>query len=228
MDRRTFLKNWSMFVSGMAVFRAFPASGRTPAATDTSTESFHLTVLTAQPDRVIQEVEPFLNRSRLMPGQVNFSEHYLPGRHLSDATWVQNGELIDFRKAKDDLARKIQRLVERLELHQPVDNPALLRFSSPAAPANPTKINIYRGNVLMDQIDVSDEHRTYTVPGRKGQITLSVQGRSVRIIDASCKHKTCVKMGSIHAPGQHLICIPNGLRITIEGEARLGLDGTTY
>jgi hypothetical protein len=50
----------------------------------------------------------------------------------------------------------------------------------------------------------------------------------VKIVSASCKHKTCMKLGAISRPGQSLVCIPNRLRVVIEGGNDFGVDGITF
>ncbi|MDO5717014.1 MAG: NusG domain II-containing protein [Tissierellia bacterium] len=41
----------------------------------------------------------------------------------------------------------------------------------------------------------------------------------VRVLDASCPNKLDVKQGKIHSPGQSIICIPNRMVVTIEGQS---------
>ena len=54
----------------------------------------------------------------------------------------------------------------------------------------------------------------YTVEGELGPTTFEIKDRHVRIIDSSCPNKTCVAQ-SWHNP---LVCLPNKVMITVEGE----------
>ena len=60
----------------------------------------------------------------------------------------------------------------------------------------------------------------YTVEGELGPTTFEVKDGRVRITDSSCPNKTCVAQGW-HIP---LVCLPNKVIITVEGE---GGKGTT-
>lgn len=56
---------------------------------------------------------------------------------------------------------------------------------------------------------------TYTVPGELGDTTFEIKDGRVRIIDSPCPNKTCISQGW-HNP---LVCLPNKVMITVEGEA---------
>ena len=56
---------------------------------------------------------------------------------------------------------------------------------------------------------------TYTVPGELGDTTFEIKNGRVRIIDSPCPNKTCISQGW-HNP---LVCLPNKVMITVEGEA---------
>lgn len=65
-------------------------------------------------------------------------------------------------------------------------------------------------------------------PGAYNQIQFE-PGR-VRVVDASCPDRLCVKQGWISRPGQSLVCPPNRLVVTItdEGAQAKGPDGLTF
>lgn len=44
-----------------------------------------------------------------------------------------------------------------------------------------------------------------------------IEDGGVRMIDASCPRKLCVKQGEIRYDGQSIICLPNKVVVTIEG-----------
>ena len=56
---------------------------------------------------------------------------------------------------------------------------------------------------------------TYSVPGELGPTTFEIKGGRVRITDSPCPNKTCISQGW-HNP---LVCLPNKVMITVEGEA---------
>ena len=55
---------------------------------------------------------------------------------------------------------------------------------------------------------------TYSVPGELGPTTFEIKGGRVRITDSPCPNKTCISQGW-HNP---LVCLPNKVMITVEGE----------
>ena len=61
----------------------------------------------------------------------------------------------------------------------------------------------------------------YTVDGELGPTTFEIKDGRVRIIDSPCPNKTCVAQGW-HSP---LVCLPNKVMITIEGEAGAAKEG---
>ena len=54
----------------------------------------------------------------------------------------------------------------------------------------------------------------YTVQGELGPTTFEIKDGRVRITDSPCPNKTCVAQGW-HSP---LVCLPNKVIITVEGE----------
>ena len=58
----------------------------------------------------------------------------------------------------------------------------------------------------------------YSVVGELGETSFEIKDGRVRIIDSPCPNKTCVAQGW-HNP---LVCLPNKVMITVEGEGRAG------
>lgn len=48
--------------------------------------------------------------------------------------------------------------------------------------------------------------------------TIVINGNEIKIVDADCKDKLCIKQGSISKVGKTLICLPNELIIEIKGD----------
>lgn len=64
-----------------------------------------------------------------------------------------------------------------------------------------------------------DENTTYCIEGvNGGRNDLVIQDGEVWLEDASCPDKLCVHQGSIHYVGQSIICLPNKVTVTIEGQ----------
>ncbi len=48
-------------------------------------------------------------------------------------------------------------------------------------------------------------------------LTVEIRDGSVRVIESTCKNKTCVKMGKIGRVGESIVCAQNGIVITVLG-----------
>jgi hypothetical protein len=68
----------------------------------------------------------------------------------------------------------------------------------------------------------------FTVTGKDGiELSVSIRGGTVRVTEAGCPGRDCVKTGEISRPGQSIVCLPAGILIRIEGSgsSRGGSDG---
>ena len=59
-----------------------------------------------------------------------------------------------------------------------------------------------------DQIDIKTEY---------GYNIIEIKDTSIRIEDADCRDKICIKSGFISKPGEILVCLPHKLMIEIKG-----------
>lgn len=51
-----------------------------------------------------------------------------------------------------------------------------------------------------------------------GENVIEIANGKVRIIDADCKDKICIKDGAINKPGSVLVCLPHKLVVQIKGD----------
>jgi hypothetical protein len=51
-----------------------------------------------------------------------------------------------------------------------------------------------------------------------GENVIEIENSKVRIIDADCKDKICIKDGAISKPGSVLVCLPHKVVVQIKGE----------
>jgi len=74
---------------------------------------------------------------------------------------------------------------------------------------------------IVRKMEFSDSRagETYSLPGRLGPVTVELQGRRIRMLDAPCPGKLCVKQGWIEHAGQSIVCIPSEIMIHISGVA---------
>jgi len=70
---------------------------------------------------------------------------------------------------------------------------------------------IYLTNSINKQINIKDSDGHYNL--------VEIKGGQVRIKEADCPNKLCIKAGWLTKPGQMAVCIPNHVRVVIEGAA---------
>ncbi|WP_097027088.1 NusG domain II-containing protein [Clostridium peptidivorans] len=63
--------------------------------------------------------------------------------------------------------------------------------------------------------------------------TIVVENNKISIIDADCPDKVCIKTGWISDAGQSIVCLPNKVIVSIEGEKTMSktpsdIDGASY
>ncbi len=61
-----------------------------------------------------------------------------------------------------------------------------------------------------------------------GHLTVVIESGSIRIEDADCPDRFCVRMGSIRSPGQMLVCLPNQIVVRIVGTGETEVDAVVY
>ncbi|MGN1180817.1 MAG: NusG domain II-containing protein [Suilimivivens sp.] len=72
------------------------------------------------------------------------------------------------------------------------------------------------------------EERTITVPFQDGSYNLIlINGGMVRVTDADCPDKLCVRQRDISKNGESIICLPHKLVIMIESREESDLDAVT-
>ncbi len=93
------------------------------------------------------------------------------------------------------------------------------------------------GNVAVLEIDgkvvkkfnLGADLNEYRVETKDGYNVLAFQDGKVRVIDADCPDKICVKFGWVQHVGQTIVCLPHKVIIRIENEsANFELDGVAY
>jgi hypothetical protein len=88
---------------------------------------------------------------------------------------------------------------------------------------------VERGDRAIVQINGQTERRlslhrdaTYRVQGAAGETRIQVSDDRVRIVEAPCHRKLCVRRGWLDSSGDTTTCLPNRLHVRVEG------DGSRY
>ncbi len=227
MNRREFFKKGSLYLSGALV----AGSGILKSnvfASPARAINFSIDVVTNQADLAIRKIDALIKQSRLKNHRINFTEYRLPGSHVGDIAFVRSEQLVNFYQMSDPFSNGLKETAKALDLPKSMENPVLLRFYSDTAGGVPQFANIFQGDVLIHRLNLTENTEAFRANGAHGHVDVSVKDGDVRIASASCKHKTCMELGAIHHPGQSLVCIPNQLRVVIEGSNEFGVDGITF
>ena len=82
----------------------------------------------------------------------------------------------------------------------------------------------------IERIDLSAVDSTYTItvdaPGGGWNI-VEVSPGSIRVIEASCPDQVCIQHGSLPDSITPIVCLPNRLSISLEGDAPADIDGVS-
>jgi hypothetical protein len=84
-----------------------------------------------------------------------------------------------------------------------------------------------RGADGYDQVVRLDEDARYEVPGPSGTSVVEVRGGSVRMVSSPCRGHVCERMGPADAAGETIVCVPNGVAVTVLGVPERRSDAVT-
>lgn len=228
MKRRDFLKYSSLILPATAAMGMIGPFANKVFAANKSSESFSLSVITDQPSRTIHIIEQAIKNSEYGKSTLQFSEYLLKGRHMGDMAYIKAKTLVDYHKGKDEFSLLLDESAKSLSLPRILDNPVVLRFSSKQNLLEPGSVNIFSGDALINQLSLENNLNQYKINGLKGHVVIRINNKSVSIVSATCKHKTCMNMEPISKPGENLVCIPNQINIGIAGKSLLGIDSITF
>lgn len=229
MKRRNFLKYSSLILPATAAIGMIsPFTNKIYAAVKKNNGSFSLSVITDQPSKTIHAIEQAIKNSEYGNKALQFTEYRLKGRHIGDIAYVKSQSLIDYHKGSDEFSLLLEENANSLSLPRILDDPLLLRFSSQQNLAEPGGVNVFRGDALINHLPLDNDKESYRIEGLKGYVDIRIKNKSVKIISATCKHKTCMNMEAISKPGENLVCIPNQINISIAGRSSLGVDSITF
>ncbi|MFQ5651152.1 MAG: NusG domain II-containing protein [bacterium] len=223
MDRRDFLRKCAAVASGVALSKVAP-----PMLFAEDIWQFSLHVMTDAPDQAIPHMEALIKHLDLSHKRLRFQEFALSGRHVGDVVLVMNNRLINYKTAPSRFTESVLQVSQSLGLPRRFDNPCVLKLSTEGEKSPARTLAVFRNNSLVTRFDLAENIQEQRIDGARGSVLLSIKNGSAQLDGASCKHKTCVKMGGIHKAGQQIICIPNQVRITVTGQPAHGLDTLAF
>lgn len=84
-----------------------------------------------------------------------------------------------------------------------------------------------RGADGYDRVVRLDDDARYEVPGPLGASVVEVRRGSVRMVSSPCRGRVCERMGPADAAGEAIVCVPNGVVVTVLGVPERRSDAVT-
>ena len=73
----------------------------------------------------------------------------------------------------------------------------------------------------------TSQNENILVESSEGHLNVEMSNGKVRVTDSTCKDKLCIREGAISKVGDTIICLPNRISISIEGE-NSNIDTVSY
>ncbi len=219
------MKSGASAIGGMALF-SLPGRRQVIAYSGQVAETgFTIEVLTGDADKAVELLSGIIPGISASP--IHFSEHILPGKYVGDLIFVNNNSLVNYRQRRDEISRKLAKISEQLRLPSNVTGPKLLVFSAGNNNIKPKAASLFIDNQLVERFELNDNIKEYIIKTNSGEMAMAIEDDSARILSSSCRHGTCVRTGPVRRAGQNIVCIPNRVRLSIEGYRRDGIDAVS-
>lgn len=90
-------------------------------------------------------------------------------------------------------------------------------------------VEISSENKLYKRIPLTTTtNETILVKNGLGMDVVNISDGKVKIVEADCPDKICIKDGAISEPGQILVCLPNKVVVEVKGEQNSENDAVSY
>ncbi|MBC8060388.1 MAG: NusG domain II-containing protein [Clostridiaceae bacterium] len=91
-------------------------------------------------------------------------------------------------------------------------------------------VEVYSQGKLLKKLPLKKdaEKVTFTIDNRLGTNIVEIDKAKVKIIDADCPDKICLKDHAISKPGEAIICLPHKLVVKIIGEGKQETDEVSF
>ena len=75
---------------------------------------------------------------------------------------------------------------------------------------------IHKDTILIAKYPLHTD-RTIKIEGVIGPVEIEIKNRSISVVSSTCPHRICTHTAPIQHPFQQIVCVPNHIRIGIEG-----------
>jgi hypothetical protein len=91
-------------------------------------------------------------------------------------------------------------------------------------------VEIFENGKLYQKILVKNNtfKKTIKFKTKLGTNIVQIENGGVRMLDADCRDKICIKEGFIDKNGETIVCLPNRFVVEIKGEDKAETDEVSY
>ena len=95
---------------------------------------------------------------------------------------------------------------------------------------NSLYVEVYSQGTLYKKLPLKKDSGkvSFTIDNELGKNVVEIDNEQVKIIDADCHDKICVKAHAISKSGESLICLPHKLVVRIIGEGKQETDEVSF
>ncbi len=102
-----------------------------------------------------------------------------------------------------------------------------LSFLVAQSDISPKYVRVTVGSELYGTYDLS-QNQDISIK-KNGHINkIRISNQKVRMIESDCKNQVCVEQGNIERANQSIVCLPNQVMVTIDGENKTAADSVSY
>lgn len=95
-------------------------------------------------------------------------------------------------------------------------------FDSGSIPSDSLIAVVTRDGKSISKIDLNKVQEPQTIEIENGiKLTVLAEKGRIRVLDADCPDKICVKAGWLTKPGDRAVCLPSKTIVRIEGEGKM-------
>ncbi len=216
MNRRNFIKTGTLLLSIPALAKLSGFGSSKLFAMGTNVKDFSIEIITDKSDKAISLFETLIKQNFTSNGIIKYSEYEMTGSQNSDIVYFNDGKLINYKTGGDKISQKIKSISNDLNCPDIVENPRKIRFYTQSNISSATKFLVIHNGTVIEEIKPAISFRSINIKGTQGNLSVICKDNKLSVTDSSCRHKTCVKSGSISRAGEYLVCIPNEIVIMAE------------
>ncbi|OGU17332.1 MAG: hypothetical protein A2X61_06830 [Ignavibacteria bacterium GWB2_35_12] len=227
MNRRQFVGGSILTAGGfIASNRLLAKNGLNIDSKKNNSNSVDIEILCDEPGNAYDSLSSFLKLLNVT--DIKIEEHQLVGNYTGDIVFIYNNCLVNYKADNTKHSHLVKNISENLRLPRKIQNPTLIKAVTNTHNSSPKFVSVFKDNRIVDRLKINENKNDIHIPSDKGELYFSIKNNSVFATHSSCKHKTCIHTGAISRAGQNIICVPNNIRIALDGYQGHNIDSITF